>query len=85
MLDRQPNFYTSEWPPQIVFTPFLKDLAREIVKDEKNQLKKARKIYDYITQNVIYSYVRPYVSIINIPEYAAYNLKAIVAFKHFCL
>jgi transglutaminase-like putative cysteine protease len=75
VLDRQPNFYTSEWPPQIVFTPFLKDLAREIVKDEKNQLKKARKIYDYITQNVIYSYVRPYVSIINIPEYAAYNLK----------
>ena len=75
VLKRQPKFHTNEWLPQISFSPFLIDLATEIVKDEKNPLLKARKIYDYITQNVQYSYVRPYVSIINIPEYGAYNLK----------
>ena len=75
VLKRQPKFHTNEWLPQIKFSPFLVDLAREIVKEEVNPLLKARKIYDYITQNVQYSYVRPYVSIVNIPEYAAYNLK----------
>lgn len=32
-------------------------------------------IYDYITQNVKYSFVRSYSTILNIPEYAALNLK----------
>ncbi|RAO98700.1 hypothetical protein PW5551_08295 [Petrotoga sp. 9PW.55.5.1] len=72
---QQPKFHTEEWPPQILFTPFLVDLAKEIIQNEKNPIKKARKIYDYITTNVQYSYVRPYISILNIPEYAAYNLK----------
>lgn len=71
----QPDFYTGELSPHIVFTPFLKDLAKKIVGQEVNPLIKARKIYDYITTNVQYSYVRPYAGIINIPEYAAYNLK----------
>lgn len=73
--DVQPKFYTEEWLPHIAFTPFLVDLAKEIVGDETNPLRKARKIYDYITKNVQYSYVRPYAAILNIPEYAAYNLK----------
>ncbi|WP_392486261.1 transglutaminase-like domain-containing protein [Haloimpatiens sp. FM7315] len=71
----QPDFYTEELPPQIVFTPYLKDLAKSIVGSEVNPIVKARKIYDYITKNVQYSFVRPYASIVNIPEYAAYNLK----------
>ncbi|MFD3155707.1 transglutaminase-like domain-containing protein [Haloimpatiens sp. FM7330] len=71
----QPDFYTNELPPHIVFTPFLVDLAKEIVGNEKNPLLKARKIYNYITQNVQYSYMRQYAGIVNIPEYAAYNLK----------
>ncbi len=71
----QPNFYTKEWLPHIAFTPFLVNLAKEIVRSEQNPLKKARCIYDYITTNVQYSFVRPYVAILNIPEYAAYNLK----------
>lgn len=73
--DVQPKFYTEEWLPHIAFTPFLVDLAKEIVGNETNPLRKARKIYDYITKNVQYSYVRPYVAILSIPEYAAYNLK----------
>lgn len=71
----QPDFYTDELPPHIMFTPYLKELTREIIGEENNPVLKARKIYDYITQNVQYSYMRPYSSIVNIPEYAACNLK----------
>lgn len=71
----QPTFYTEEYLPHIKFTPLLIELAKEIVEEETNPLIKARKIYDYITQNVQYSYVRQYAAITNVPEYAAYNLK----------
>lgn len=71
----QPDFYTDELPAHIVFTPYLRDLAYMIVGSEKNPLKKARLIYDYITQNVMYSFVPSYSTIINIPEYTALNLK----------
>lgn len=73
--DKQPDFYTDELLPHITFTPFLVNLAREVVGEEKNPLCKARKIYDYITQNVQYSFLREYASIVNLPEYGAYNLK----------
>lgn len=75
VLKEQPNFDTEELEPHIMFTPYIKELAKEIVGDETNPLLKARKIYDYITQNVKYSYMRAYSTIINIPEYAALNLK----------
>lgn len=71
----QPKFHTEEWQPHIVFTPFLVDLAQKIVGTETNPLIKARKIYDYITKNVQYSYVRSYQALISIAEYCAYNLK----------
>lgn len=73
--EKQPDFYTEEMLPHVRFTPYMSNLAREIVGDEKNPLQKARRIYDYITQNVQYSFMREYSSFINIPEYAAYNLK----------
>lgn len=73
--DKQPDFYTEEMLPHIRFTPYLVNLAHEIIGDEKNPLIKARKIYDYVTQNVQYSFMREYASFVNIPEYAAYNLK----------
>lgn len=71
----QPDFDTEELSPHIVFTPYLKKLAYEITGSETNALKKARKIYDFITMNVKYSFVREYSTIENIPEYAACNLK----------
>ncbi|WP_326906610.1 transglutaminase-like domain-containing protein [Sedimentibacter sp. MB31-C6] len=73
--NEQPNFHTGEFEPHIVFTPYIKELAKEIIGNETNPLLMARKIYDYITQNVNYSYMRAYSTIINIPEYAALNLK----------
>ena len=73
--EHQPTFYTEEWLPHIRFTPFLKELAREIVGAETNPLIQARRIYDYITKNVQYTFVRQYASITSIAEYGAYNLK----------
>lgn len=75
VLKEQPSFDTLELEPHIMFTPYIKELAKEIIGDETNPLIKARIIYDYITQNVKYSYMRAYSTIINIPEYAALNLK----------
>lgn len=71
----QPAFDTEEVEPHIVFTPYLKAITAEIIGDEKNPLKRARKIYDFITRNIKYSYMREYLTIENIPEYAASNLK----------
>lgn len=71
----QPDFYTSELAPHIMFTPYIKELLKEIIGSETNPLIKARKIYDFITTKVMYSFVREYLTIENIPEYAAINLK----------
>lgn len=71
----QPNFCLNEEDPHIKFSPYLVNLAKELVGDEVNPLKKARLIYDYITRNIRYSYVRPYIAIESIAEYCAYNLK----------
>lgn len=71
----QPSFDTGELEPHLIFTPYIKELANEIIGDERNPLIRARKIYDYITQNVKYSYMREYSTMTNIPEYAALNLK----------
>lgn len=73
--DKQPTFETSEVAPHIVFTPYLRALYEEIVGDATNPIKKARLIYNFITTKVNYSYMRRYLSITNIPEFAAINLK----------
>lgn len=73
--DYQPTYYTEELAPHIVFTPYLVQLAKEIIKDETNPLLKAKKIYDYITTHVTYSFVRSYFLIQEIGEYSAKNLK----------
>jgi hypothetical protein len=71
----QPNFFTEEKLPHIAFTPYLVSLTEEVAGNETNSLKKARKIYDYITKNIQYSFMRDYAAFTNIPEYAALNLK----------
>ena len=71
----QPDFDTEELAPHIMFTPYIKELLNEIIGDETNPLIKARKIYDFVTTKVMYSFMREYLTIENIPEYAAANLK----------
>ncbi|MCA5012533.1 MULTISPECIES: transglutaminase-like domain-containing protein [unclassified Enterococcus] len=71
----QPDFELSEQLPHIRFTPYLEQLLEEILAGETNPIKKARKIYDFITTKVNYSFMREYFTIDNISEYAAVNLK----------
>lgn len=61
--------------PHLAFTPYLKALARELVGDEIIPVRQAKRFYDYITGQVLYSYVRPYLLIENGAEYAALNLR----------
>lgn len=74
-LAQQPDFCTEEQAPHIMFTPYLRELLNEIIGDETNPVIKARKIYDFVTTKIMYSYMREYFTIDCIPEYAAVNLK----------
>lgn len=71
----QPNFYRQEEEPHIVFTHYMKELTKEIIGDETNPLLKARRIYDFVTTKIIYSFVRPYFTMTNIPEFCATSRK----------
>ncbi|OYD14396.1 hypothetical protein CH333_08120 [candidate division WOR-3 bacterium JGI_Cruoil_03_44_89] len=73
--DEMCDKYTVEHCPHILFTPYLKGLAREIVGKEKNPYYKAWKIYDWITHNVKYALACEYSTYENISEYVATNLK----------
>ena len=70
-----PQFYLREEIPHILFSPYLRSISKEVVGDETNPLLKARKIYDFITTEVRYSYVPEYSTYENITEFAASNLK----------
>jgi hypothetical protein len=70
----QPHFL-GEHLPHIRFTPYLRLLLEEILAGETAPLQRARRIYDFITTEVMYSYVREYAAIENISRYAAVNLK----------
>ncbi len=65
--------YLAEVEPHIVFTPYLKKLAAYLTSGTSNPLAKARRIYDYVTTHVRYSYMREYRLFDNIPMYAAVN------------
>jgi transglutaminase-like putative cysteine protease len=60
--------FTSE-APNIVFTDKIKKLSQEIVGSESNPLEIAKKIYDWISQNIKYSFAREYSTINNISDY----------------
>lgn len=66
----QPDLMTSEEQPHIAFTPLICETAKEICGDETNPLLKARRIYDFVTKNMRYSFMREYLLIENIPEFA---------------
>ncbi|HPB86315.1 MAG TPA: transglutaminase-like domain-containing protein [Thermotogota bacterium] len=67
--------YLREEPPHIMYTPYLKTLSREIIGTEMNPYKKAKKIYDWITKNVFYSFMREYRTYENLSLYGALNRK----------
>ena len=81
VLPQQPTFYTEEQAPHIRFTPYIRALTQEIVGGETNPLLKVRRIYDYITTHVCYSFVRAYSTFENIPEFVASSLKGDCGFQ----
>ena len=71
----QPDFYLGEQFPHISFTSYLRALTAEVIGEEENPLVKARKIYDFITQKVNYSFMRSYIALPNIVEYCTSRLR----------
>lgn len=65
------ELYTAERPPHIAFTPYLRELAQRIVGGERNPYLRARRIWDWITSNVRYTYARDYALYDCISEYVA--------------
>jgi transglutaminase-like putative cysteine protease len=59
--------------PHIVFTPELQALSRRIVEGETNPAVQARKFYDWIAENIKYSYALEYSTIRNISDYCLSN------------
>jgi len=64
---------TAERPPHIVFSPEIHELARQIVGDETNPLKKAEAIYRWISDSIPWASALEYGTIPNIPEYVLKN------------
>ena len=67
------DYYTREQPPHVVFTPAIREKAEEIVGDETNPYLKARLIYNWISDNIQYSFAREYSTLRNISEYVLEN------------
>lgn len=67
--------FLREQLPHITFTPYLKQLACEIIAGETNPYLIAKRIYDWITLNVRYSFMKEYKFYEDISTYAAVNLK----------
>ena len=61
----------AEQLPHIQFTPLLTALSKSITEGLTTPLEKARAIYDYVTKNIRYSYMRNYFTIIRLAEYPA--------------
>jgi transglutaminase-like putative cysteine protease len=55
--------------PHVVFTPQIKKLAKEIIGSETNQMLQAKAFYDWIGENVFYSFAREYSTLTNISDY----------------
>lgn len=67
------SYYTAEQYPHIRFTPFIRSVAGQIAGEEKDPLRLARRVYDYICEHIRYSFVRDYLLIENIPEFVLMN------------
>ena len=55
--------------PHVVFTPELRALSERIAGEETNPARKARKFYDWIADNIQYSYAIEYSTIRNLGDY----------------
>ena len=65
--------FLAEEDPHIVFTPYIRTLAAELTGGVEDTLEKARRIYDFITLNMKYTYMPAYFGLENISENCARN------------
>lgn len=71
----QPDFDLDELHPHIVFTPYVRMLTAELTRGMDSPMEKAKAIYDFVTLNVRYAYMRAYFGLENIAENCARNLR----------
>lgn len=64
----QPTFVTGETAPHIVFTPYIRALCAELSAGTDDPVEKARRFYDYVTQQVKYSFAPDYFTLPDIAE-----------------
>lgn len=65
------DFDLQEQPPHLVFSPYLRALCQELTEGLTDPLAKARAFYDFITQNMGYTFMPSYVLLENIAEECA--------------
>lgn len=63
--------FIAEQAPHIQFTPYVRELTDEVIADAADPLEKARRIYDFITLNMKYTYMPSYFCLENIAENCA--------------
>ncbi|MDR1793129.1 MAG: transglutaminase domain-containing protein [Bacteroidales bacterium] len=61
--------FTQQKSPHILFTPSIEKLSSQIIDNETNPLKKAKKIYNYICSHYPWTSAPEYSIIENIPQY----------------
>lgn len=69
----QPDFFTNEEAPHILFTPYIRELAEELTRGVTEPLEKARRFYDFITLNMKYTFMPAYFGLENIAESCGRN------------
>lgn len=62
-----------EEEPHIVFTPYIRALAAQLTEGAEDPLEKARRIYDFITLNMHYTFMPAYFILESIAESCARN------------
>lgn len=68
---QQPERFLGEEAPHILFTPYIRSLTEELTKGIESPLEKARRIYDFITLNMKYTFMPSYFSLEDIAENCA--------------
>jgi hypothetical protein len=65
--------FVSEEPPHIVFTPELRTISREIVGEETNPLRVARKLFAWVDGHIPWASAREYSTVPDLSMYALEN------------
>ena len=64
-----------EIPPHLTFTPYLRSLAEQTRGEEQDPVRAAWAFYRYVTEQVNYSFMPPYLLLESGAEYTAVNLR----------